>query len=194
MPNSLKCKIKHLRHNGTLTERECDRILKALEQEPDTWSLEDVREDFMHDVYNTLDFLPTNDEANQIIDSFDRVTSSIRRDPCEDAISRQAVLDLVNADWKYEGLETDVASLPPVTPKYTDEEIDRAQAVEQAYIDKMVELAVEELKRPKGEWISKPLVYGVTYCSECDFELKINNTNYCPNCGAKMLQEEDPDY
>ena len=34
MPNSLKCKIKHLRHNGTLTERECDRILKALEQEP----------------------------------------------------------------------------------------------------------------------------------------------------------------
>lgn len=34
MPNSLRCKIKHLRHNGTLTERECDRILKALEQEP----------------------------------------------------------------------------------------------------------------------------------------------------------------
>ena len=36
MPNSLKCKIKHLRHNGTLTERECDRILKALEQESKT--------------------------------------------------------------------------------------------------------------------------------------------------------------
>lgn len=34
MPNSLKCKIKHLRHNGTLTERECDRILNALEQQP----------------------------------------------------------------------------------------------------------------------------------------------------------------
>lgn len=33
MPNSLKCKIKHLRHNGTLTERERDRILKALKQE-----------------------------------------------------------------------------------------------------------------------------------------------------------------
>ena len=36
MPNSLRCKIKHLRHNGTLTERECDRILKALEQQPCT--------------------------------------------------------------------------------------------------------------------------------------------------------------
>lgn len=34
MPNSLRCKIKHLCHNGTLTERERDRILKALEQEP----------------------------------------------------------------------------------------------------------------------------------------------------------------
>lgn len=34
MPKSLKCKIKHLCYNGTLTERERDRILKALEQEP----------------------------------------------------------------------------------------------------------------------------------------------------------------
>ena len=32
MPNSLKCKIKHLCHNGTINERERDRILKALEQ------------------------------------------------------------------------------------------------------------------------------------------------------------------
>ncbi len=54
---------------------------KALEQEPNTWSLDDAREDFMHDVYNTLDFLPTNEEANQIIDSFDRVTSSIKQEP-----------------------------------------------------------------------------------------------------------------
>lgn len=35
----------------------------------------------MYDVYNTLDFLPTNEEANQIIDSFDRVTSSIKQEP-----------------------------------------------------------------------------------------------------------------
>ena len=33
MPNSLKCKIKHLCHNRTITECERDRILKALEQE-----------------------------------------------------------------------------------------------------------------------------------------------------------------
>ena len=30
-----------------------------------------------------------------------------------DLISRQAVLNLINADWKYEGLEEPVSSLPP---------------------------------------------------------------------------------
>lgn len=39
-----------------------------------------TREDFMYDVYNILDFLPTNDEANQIIDSFDRVTKDIKQE------------------------------------------------------------------------------------------------------------------
>ena len=33
MPNSLKCKLKHLFHNGTFTERERDGLLKALEHE-----------------------------------------------------------------------------------------------------------------------------------------------------------------
>lgn len=33
MPKSLRCKIKHLCYNGTLTERERDRILKALDRE-----------------------------------------------------------------------------------------------------------------------------------------------------------------
>lgn len=55
-------------------------------QEPNTWSLDDAREDFMSDVYNTLDFLPTNDEANQIIDSFDSVASGIRQEPILDKI------------------------------------------------------------------------------------------------------------
>lgn len=46
-----------------------------------------------------------------------------------------------------------IEDMPPVTPQYTDEEIDKIQAVEQAYVDKMVELAVEETRRPKGKWI-----------------------------------------
>lgn len=37
-----------------------------------------------------------------------------------------------------------------------------------------------------GEWTHKPDVYGVVYCSECDYELHANSTSFCPNCGAKM--------
>ena len=42
----------------------------------------------------------------------------------------------------------------------------------------------------KGHWVTKPHVFGVAYCSECDFELRINNTNFCPNCGADMQEGE----
>lgn len=38
-----------------------------------------ARENFMYEVHNILDFLPTNNEANRIIDSFDRAISSIRQ-------------------------------------------------------------------------------------------------------------------
>lgn len=51
----------------------CKKIIEALKKEPNTWSLDDAREDFMRDVYNELDFLPTNEEANRIIDIFDRI-------------------------------------------------------------------------------------------------------------------------
>ena len=37
-----------------------------------------------------------------------------------------------------------------------------------------------------GRWTHKPDVHGVVYCSECDYELHINATSFCPNCGAKM--------
>ena len=65
--------------------RDIDKLVNELPpvtpQEPNTWSLDDAREDFMHDVYNELDFLPTNEEANRIIDIFDRVTSSVEQAP-----------------------------------------------------------------------------------------------------------------
>lgn len=40
-----------------------------------------------------------------------------------------------------------------------------------------------------GWWVSKEGIYGVVYCSICDFELKIDNTPRCPNCGSRMLPE-----
>jgi len=39
---------------------------------------------------------------------------------CEDAVSRKAVLDLIYADWKYEGLEKPIENMPSVIPKLTE--------------------------------------------------------------------------
>ena len=75
------------------------------------------------------------------------------------AISRNDAIHLVcKADQKYmnklipgmsrkvfKELIDGLDNLPSVTPKYTDEEIERAQAVEQAYVDKMVELSVNDV-------------------------------------------------
>lgn len=40
-----------------------------------------------------------------------------------------------------------------------------------------------------AKWEHKDGIYGVVYCSNCGFELKYNNTNFCPDCGAKMDKE-----
>lgn len=45
--------------------------------------------------------------------------------------------------------------------------------------------------RPRGEWVSKEGVHGAAYCSECDYELRVNNTNFCPNCGVDMRGEKE---
>ena len=39
-----------------------------------------------------------------------------------------------------------------------------------------------------GHWKTRPFS---TFCSECGFELTINNTNYCPNCGCRMIEPQE---
>ena len=79
--------------------------------------------------------------------------------------------------------------------------VSRKQAIEEAdklcletgYDNEKVIEMLNELPsvtpiRPKGYWKTRPLI---TFCSECGFELKIDNTNYCPNCGAKMDEPQE---
>lgn len=85
-----------------------------------------------------------------------------------DAVSREAVIRLVEQypniiGNRCSGLISDIKHLPSVHPKYTDEEIDKAQAVEQAYVDKMVELAVEESRK---KWLNSFDTSSATKCFE----------------------------
>lgn len=63
-----------LRNKFEVKAWKLERIIEDLKQD----TLDDAREDFMFDIYKILDFLPTNNEANQIIDVFDRVTSGLK--------------------------------------------------------------------------------------------------------------------
>lgn len=134
--------------------------------------------------------------------SKEQVIQALEQQPCEDCISRQKMLDglasIAKAKAKSDAQKALMGrvmffteQLPSVKPKYTDEEIDRAQAVEQAYVDKMVELAVEETKRPKGKWIEIEIDAGefIYKCTKCGMRV-INPYKYCPNCGSYNGGEE----
>lgn len=88
-----------------------------------------------------------------------------------DLIDRQAAIDALREVYEYEyptasgGFDEYATKLVPNTLK---------------------NLPSAQPERKKGKWILKPYIYGVAYCSECDYAQYINNTNYCPNCGADM--------
>ena len=59
-------------------------------------------------------------EADERCEVVEECIKSLEQQPCDDCISRKAVIDLINADWKYEGLELSINDLPPVTPTQKD--------------------------------------------------------------------------
>ena len=91
---------------------------------------------------------------------------ALEQKPCEDCISRQAVNEgfkkYAGGSFAYGCVWDYINKLPSVTPK-----------------------------EKTGKWIYKQGIFGAVYCSKCDFELKTNNTKYCPNCGCQMRGDTD---
>lgn len=122
------------------------------------------------------------DRTRMVNTALDLAIKALEQQTCENCISREAVLDTEYQIKEINGIEyvmlsevqMKIRKMPSVIPKYTDEEIDKAQAVEQAYVDKMVELAVEELKTPKAEWKD---IYAESEGSNSWIEFT------CPHCG-----------
>jgi rubrerythrin len=100
--------------------------------------------------------------------AIDLAIKALEQQPCEDAISRKAVLSLFNKSdeyrWETTWIRRKIEKLPSVIPII-----------------------------PKGKW--KPLNYkdemwGYVYeCSNCG-AIDYGN-DYCPNCGAKMEAESE---
>lgn len=83
-------------------------------------------------------------------------------EPCEDAVSRADVVDMLEMfpfiDYdEYATAREHVKRLPSVTPK-----------------------------QRTGKWIK---CGWAIKCSECDYDMPFTVRNFCPNCGAKMKGE-----
>ena len=87
------------------------------------------------------------------------------QEPCEDAVSRQEVLDLVNSNWKYKGLKADVESLPSVRP--------------QEQTGKWIDYSDEG-------YVECPFCSHATNCED-----NIDELHYCFYCGAKMVEQKE---
>lgn len=110
-----------------------------------------------------------------VVQAKDMAIKALEQEPCDNAISRQAVLELVgDYDLSMGQVVKGIHALPPVTPQ------------------------------PKiGHWIrwyeQKEHDGCIEYrphckCSECGKEYDSHSSrfiNYCNECGAKMVESED---
>lgn len=153
------------------SEHEAVRMaIKALEQEPQTDEIILSKKE-----YREL----LSDEFEHGYDKglSDAITS-LEQEPCNDAISRQAAIDCLNADFTIDGKENmetvvdyingafkQIKALPSVTPK--------------PKVGKWIRIDKDKLKCSVCEVIH----YIAQYPQSA-------NINYCPNCGTKMEEEE----
>ena len=92
--------------------------------------------------------------------------NALEQEPCEDAVSRQAVLEVIRKchyeEWVKADIGAPIEALPSVSPQ------------------------------PKtGRWIytGDYITDGMLKCSECGFEHDVSERfSYCPMCGAKMQE------
>ena len=128
-------------------------------------------------VYEMLRIWLEPDDADRMILRLDEKIPSVTQQPCEDAISRQAVDDAIydysrSCDVNYQQIMEFIEKIPSVTPQ-----------------------------QRTGRWIpvgydgyadGNP-VYDWWECSECGWEHTGDEeslTAFCPNCGAEMEVEE----
>lgn len=150
-------------------DREADEVIEALRQEPK---------------YCDRNICVRN-EHNGIGCGECEVTKS--QEPCEDAISRKAVLDKLNRLIEVERLQgTDEMG-------YGRERVSAYECmihnIESEYLYPNIQ------PQPKtGHWIEeKSKVYKCSNCSRYALEWggQLMMSRYCPNCGAKMAESED---
>lgn len=131
-------------------------------------------------------------EENTLIECLEDI--GLLKEPCEDAVSRQAVNELFNSEIKMYEKRIEIRK----GSNYYDEterirEFSCRIANAEHWQDKIKELPSVTPTRKKGKWLNKDAsgyhFYGK--CSECEQEFCVDawytqNMKFCPNCGAEM--------
>jgi hypothetical protein len=115
---------------------------------------------------------PLDEAYKDIIEALDMAIEALEQQPCDDAISREAV---------------DKYIIKLMSGYLYEEERERLEEFS-AYI---WELPSVTPTRPKGRWLEQQDIhkhhYGWSFCSECGaFLMSSDGANYCSCCGSKM--------
>jgi len=116
----------------------------------------------------------TQQEVYKFLVNYMDILEKQMQEPCKNTIDRQAVLDIVdsysesqsNAGDVTQDIISAIVALPPVTPQ-----------------------------AKTGHWIFVDKAHEHAHCSECDYGnvdlLNGRPHNYCPHCGAKMVESQE---
>ena len=119
---------------------------------------------------------------NKMIEKQDKTIKALKQEPCEDAISRQAVLSKIKEVCFSE--------------EWVQFRVDKGSNGQRDFLINYIEqLSPVTPQTRKGHWVNGE------YCSECGCDVptfivdwrwqeeKDMDAKYCPNCGSKMEQE-----
>jgi hypothetical protein len=127
--------------------------------------------------------------------ALDTAIKALEQEPCEDAVSREAVVEYIKTsdaelghDSENELVVKDILNMPPVTPTHIET------------VTEFADRCRECGKQKKGKWINKShtsdcgIKFVASECTCCGkktfFDCDQLVYNYCPNCGAEMEVEE----
>ena len=122
----------------------------------------------------------TEFEEIDFVQEHKKIPVTLDLTPCEDAISRRAVEEMIKAEMPERGMwEID-----------GDKEKETVCEVCVDLIQKLSELSPVAPQPKTGHWVFVDRAKEHGHCSECDYGnvdlLDGRPHNYCPNCGAKM--------
>lgn len=119
--------------------------------------------------------------GKEILEAYDIAIEALEQKPCEDCISRQAVIDL--------------KTIAPIAPVMNGEAVHYEEVV---FVRDLKELPSVTPQPKVGEWLEKEInsdkieEWQSARCSICDkyhttpYMYYFSHYEYCPHCGTKM--------